>query len=155
VTYKELFDAIRSALLSTYGDTGAMKFILMYFERAAMNAINDVFPDVCVKGCSFHFRQALMRRVQQEGLKSVYKENSHYPSARRWLCMVMAMSMLPAFAVPLVWNELKNTCTTGNAVLDAKLQAFAQYFESTWIAGDFNPELWTHFDHTGPRTTNT
>ena len=153
VTYKELFDAICSALLSSYGDIGAMKFILMDFERAAMNAINAVFPDVRVKGCSFHFRQALMRRVQQEGLKSVYEENSHYPSARTWLRMVMAMSMLPAFAVPLVWNELKNTCTTGNAVLDAKLQAFAQYFDSTWIAGDFNPELWTHFDHTGPRTT--
>jgi len=93
-----------------------------------MNAVNDVFPEVCVKGCSFHFRQALMRRVQQEGIKSVYEKDSRYPSARTWLRMVMAMSMLPAFAAPLVWNELKNAFTTGDTVLDAKLQAFVQYF---------------------------
>ena len=149
-----MFNAIRSALLSSYGDIGAMKVILMDFERAAMNAVNDVFPEVCVKGCSFHFRQALMRRVQQEGLKSVYEKDSRYPSARTWLRMVMAMSMLPAFAAPLVWNELKNAFTTGDTVLDAKLQAFAQYFDGTWVNGDFSPQLWTHFDHTGPRTTN-
>ena len=62
--------------------------------------------------------------------------------------------MLPAFAVPLVWNKLKNAFTTGDTVLDSKLQAFAQYFNGTWVNGDFNPQLWTHFDHTGPRTTN-
>ena len=62
--------------------------------------------------------------------------------------------MLQAFAVPLVWNELKNAFTTGDTVLDSKLQAFAQYFNGTWVNGDFNPQLWTHFDHTGPRTTN-
>ena len=89
-TDREMFNAIRSALLS-YGDIGAMKVILMDFERAAMNAVNDVFPEVCVKGRSFHFRQALMRRVQQEGLKSVYEKDSRYPSARTWLRMVMAM----------------------------------------------------------------
>jgi len=149
VTYKELFDAIRSALLSSYEDIGAMKFILMDFERAAMNAINYVFPDVCVKGCSFHFRQALMRRVQQEGLKSVYEENS-LPFCSKVAAHGDGHVSASVFAVPLVWNKLKNTCTTGHAVLDAKLQAFAQYFESTWIAGDFNPELWTHFDRERP-----
>ena len=105
-----------------------MKVILKDFERAAMNAVNHVFPEVCVIGCSFHFRQALMRRVQQEGLKSVYEKDSRYPSARTWLRIVMAISMLPAFAVPLVWNEVKNAFTTGDNVLDVKLQAFAQYF---------------------------
>ena len=40
----------------------------------------------------------------------------------------MAISMLPAFAVPLVWNEVKNAFSTGDNVLDVKLQAFAQYF---------------------------
>ena len=73
---------IRSALLSLYGDIGAMKVILKDFERAAMNAVNHVFPEVCVIGCSFHSRQALMRRDQQEGLKSVYEKDSRLYTRR-------------------------------------------------------------------------
>jgi len=43
---------------------------------------------------------------------------------------------------------------TGCAAVDAKLASFAGYFESTWVSGAFSPQLWTHFDHLGPRTTN-
>jgi len=42
-----------------------------------------VFPQATVKGCSFHFRQALYRRVQREGLKSVYDEAQAQPGAAR------------------------------------------------------------------------
>jgi len=126
----------------------------MDFELAAINAVNAEFPEVQVKGCSFHFRQAVMRRVQAEGLKSVYEHDSDYPSVRSWLRMIMALSMLPAFAVPLTWNVLKEPPSTGNLAVDAKTAAFAAYFTDTWIAGAFVPQLWTHFDHLGPRTTN-
>ena len=154
-TYKELFGVVRSALISTFGDIGQMKFFVTDFERAAINAISHVFPEVTVKGCSFHFRQALMRRVQQEGLKSAYETDSELPSAvRQWIRQLMAMSMLPAFAVPLAWNALRHPPATGQPSVDYKTAAFATYFESTWVTGDFQPVLWTHFDHTGPRTTN-
>jgi len=110
-TYKEMFDSIRSALTTTFGDIGSMKYFLTDFEQAAINAVADVFPEVTVKGCSFYYRQALMRRIQQEGLQTVYTEDSQYPSARTWLRMLMSMSMLPAFAVPLAWNFFKSSCT--------------------------------------------
>lgn len=95
-----------------------------------------------------------MRRIQQEGLKPAYDAQSEQDAVRRWLRQVMAMSMLPAFAVPLAWNEVKYPPATGESSLDSKTAAFAIYFESTWVTGDFPPELWTHFDHEGPRTTN-
>jgi hypothetical protein len=34
------------------------------------------------------------------------------------------------------------------------MQALASYFERTWMNGAFPPSMWTHYDHTGPRTTN-
>ena len=153
-TYKEMFNAVRSALTSTFGDIGSIQYVITDFERAAINAVHDVFPEVTVKGCTFHFRQALMRRIQQEGLKPVYDAQSEQDAVRRWLRQVMAMSMLPAFAVSLAWNEVKVPPATGQSSLDSKTAAFAIYFESTWVTGDFPPELWTHFDHEGPRTTN-
>jgi len=55
-----------------------MKTFITDFELAAIKAIWSVFPEVVVRGCSFHFRQALMRRTQHEGLKSVYDEATKY-----------------------------------------------------------------------------
>jgi len=37
---------------------------------------------------------------------------------------------------------------------DAKLQELADYFGRTWVHGKYPPELWSHFDNNGPRTTN-
>ena len=54
-TYKELFGVVRSALISTFGDIGQMKFFVTDFERAAINAISHVFPEVTVKGVVFTF----------------------------------------------------------------------------------------------------
>ena len=69
----------------------------------------------------------------------------------------MSMSMLPAFMVPMAWNWLKQPPPSTSSLTAAKLAAFADYVDRTWIAGfagDYPPSLWTHFDNTGPRTTN-
>jgi len=77
-TYMEMFQVIRAALVQQYGSVGVMKTFITDFELAAIKAIWSVFPEVVVRGCSFHFRQALMRRTQHEGLKSVYDEATKY-----------------------------------------------------------------------------
>ena len=66
----------------------------------------------------------------------------------------MAMTPLPVFVVPLVWQWLKYPPITPCASVNVMLQAISAYFERTWICGDFLPSLWTHFDNNGPRTTN-
>lgn len=38
--------------------------------------------------------------------------------------------------------------------LAAKLVAFRDYFERTRISGQFSPDMRTHFDNSGLRTTN-
>jgi len=43
---------------------------------------------------------------------------------------------------------------TGAVATDTKLQELSDYFGRTWVHGDFPPELWTHYDNNGPRTTN-
>ena len=35
-----------------------MRYVLTDFERAAISAINEIFPEAVAKGCSFHYRQA-------------------------------------------------------------------------------------------------
>ena len=153
-TYREMFQALRTALTSRYGSHGAVHTFLTDFELAAINSIQEIFPETRVKGCSFHFRQALIRRIQLEGLTAAYESATEYPTTRAWLRQLMAMTMLPSFAVSIVWTALRSPPATNSPALDAKCNAFASYFEATWITGDFPPTLWTHFDNDGPRTTN-
>jgi len=66
----------------------------------------------------------------------------------------MAVTMLPVFVTALAWNDLKTPLLTGQSHVYSKTLAFAVYFKSTCISGDLAPGMWSHYDSTGPRTTN-
>jgi len=44
------------------------------FEAAVWNAVRIEFPDATIKGCTFHFSQAIWRKVQDIGLQRAYCE---------------------------------------------------------------------------------
>ena len=150
-TYVELFTAIRSGMIDAYGDTGCRKTFLIDFELAAINGLRHVFPESIVKGCSFHFRQAVYRRVQLEGLAQDYE--NEYSEIRRWVKRVMSLTSLPTFAIGLIWQWLR-VPPACDPTTYAKAQAFSAYVDRTWINGDFPPSLWSQYDNLGPRTTN-
>ena len=152
-TYVELFTALREGLIATYGDTGCQHTFVVDFETAAINAMSSVFPDATVKGCSFHFRQAIVRRVQKEGLMAQY-EDADDPVIRNWIRKIMSLTLLPPSVIQLAWDWLKIPPPTFQAEVDLKTTSLADYVERTWICGDFSPALWSHFNHNGPRTTN-
>jgi len=90
----------------------------------------------------------------QVGLKKEYEDREN-TTVRDWVRQLMAMTALPAFAVPLVWDWwLRFPPATGSTITDTKLQQLADYFGRTWVRGEFPAELWTQFDNNGPRTTN-
>jgi len=51
----------------------------------------------------------------------------------------MAMTMLPVFAIPLIWQRLQHPPSTGDQLVDGKTATFAAYVDSTWINGAFTP----------------
>jgi len=152
-TYTEMLTSLRSALIARFCDIGSVQYILTDFELAAINAVQRVFPEIMVKGCTFHFKQFVLRRIRQLGLQQYYESQTMYRDLRSWMRTVMSLCLLPAFAIPLIWKVLQVPPATSQDV-DTKVQSLVQYFHSTWIAGDFPPSLWSHFDHCGPRTTN-
>ena len=155
VTYVEMFTAVRDALVNSFGSTGCSRTFLVDFEAAAIKAIQSVFTNSIVKGCCFHYRQALYRKVQAVGLKGDYENNDNSTvGLRDWIQQLMSMSMIPAWAIPFVWSRLQFPPTTVDAATYAKLLELAGYFDNTWVNGDFPPTLWSHYDNVGPRTTN-
>ena len=153
-TYVELFTAIRQAFADRYQqlDTPPRRVFLTDFELATIYAIQEVFPNDTIKGCTFHFRQALMRRIGEIGLRTEYSTGQH--SVKDWIRQIMGLTLLPVVFIPTAWNMLKKPPSVDDRDVISKMESFSAYFQSTWLEGSFPPSLWNHFDNTGPRTTN-
>ena len=152
-TYIEMFSAVERSLVEKNGNVGRQRCFLVDFELAAIDAIGSVFRDSRVKGCTFHFRQALMRRAADEGLRVAYVSQSPR-EVRDWIREIMAMTLLPVVFIPHAWEYLQNPPLVEDDGLNTKMRSFSDYFQRTWITGSFSPRLWSHFDNNGPRTTN-
>ncbi|CAF0728593.1 unnamed protein product [Didymodactylos carnosus] len=69
----------------------SLSSILIDFEKAAINAINDVFPQTLLKGCHFHYAQNVWKRVKKYGLvKSAKQEN-----IRRQIANIISLPLVP------------------------------------------------------------
>jgi len=128
-TYIEVFSALRQAVVRLCGDIGSIKYFVTDFVTAAINAIQQVFPTCCVKGCSFHYRQALLRRVHQEGLQSAYSDEG---LVRQWIRHLMAMCLLPAFAIPHAWQFLRIPPVVEDSCTMQKMQRIAEYYSDIY-----------------------
>ncbi|CAF0853002.1 unnamed protein product [Brachionus calyciflorus] len=100
-----------------------------------------------MKGCHFHFTQALWKNIQKLGLVDDYNRNSN---VKDWLNNFKSLSFLPEKYIADSLNQLK-----ANKPRSSKLTQFLQYFETTWINHKvYKIDLWNHFDTLGPRTNN-
>ena len=111
-----------------------------------MNACLHVFPGVIVKGCYFHYAQCLWRRIQGIGLSVSYRENADH---RNWFPMLLAMPFVPVPHVKDAFQFVKNTAPDAPHV-----RYFNDYFDRTWMNGQYPIEMWNFFKYDGPRTNN-
>ena len=92
-----MLTALRAALVTKFGTIGEVSQFNSDFEASFIEAVHEVFPEVVVKGCSFHYRQAVMRHLQQGGLKLSYITD---PNIKTWVRRIMSLSLLSTAAVP-------------------------------------------------------
>ena len=136
--YEEVFKALLQLVPQTQ-----VKKVVLDFERAVWTTLRRMmsrneFPKVTLKGCFFHFAQALYRRIGLLGLASQYKTCVGTKDVCR---QMMALAFLPAEYVPMLFSTLKDRCSTGGV----NLKKFAVYMEKNWINGWFTPADWVRF----------
>ena len=117
------------------------------FELAMINAIREIFPDLCIRGCYFHFAKALWKNVQEFGLARLYR------NSRKFKFYVKICSVIPL--VPL--NAMQDALVTCNSLKpenNISIDNFHFYLWNTWFSIDsiYKINIWTHFDNYGPRT---
>ncbi|XP_076113413.1 uncharacterized protein LOC143081063 [Mytilus galloprovincialis] len=73
------------------------------FEAGAWSAVKSVFPNADIKGCAFHWGQAVMRKVANLGLKTAYSADK---AVNVFIKKVLALPYLPAGHIIPAYRQL-------------------------------------------------
>ncbi|RNA13080.1 Ragulator complex LAMTOR3 [Brachionus plicatilis] len=112
------------------------KRVMTDFEALSTFAIQFHFPNVVIKGCWFHFRQAIFRRAVRLGLKQHYHLDEH----RELINLFGALALIPIEKINEGFEIIKLFKPN-----DAKCDQMLTYFENQWL-NKIQPNIWNHFD---------
>ena len=106
------------------------------------NALHKVWPGSTIRGCYFHYKQCLWRKLQAYELTSEYKVVNS--PIRRSFKQIGALPFICPGSVEHVWSLLKPN-------IPSDMAEFVDYFERTWIGTSstsplFDHWLWNHYD---------
>ena len=105
----------------------APETILTDFEKAAMNAFSNRFPEAAINGCFFHLGQSVWRKIQTLGLQERYKADDIFAQRVR---RVLGLAFVPADQV-LDYMDLivaAEVLEPGQELVD-----FLKYFRATYV----------------------
>lgn len=161
-SYKALFQLLKRKISSILKRILNPKYISLDYEQAAINAVEEEFPNSIIAGCFFHLGQSFWRRLQAEGLSAEYalKENTEMRTQFRSL---IAIAFVPVDDVEAAFDELQET-------VESDLITVFDYVEDNYIRGRkrgrraqgrspplFPKDIWNCYERTLeglPRTTN-
>ena len=98
--YKAVLKAVRGLLPEDI----CLKEVLIDFESALWGAVAAVFPGISIKGCCFHWKQAVWRKIQEYGLQAAYMEQA---KVYKFLQDLMALPFLPAELIPGMFESMR------------------------------------------------
>ncbi|XP_068237240.1 uncharacterized protein [Palaemon carinicauda] len=142
VDYRALIQSIREEVQEL-----KVEEVMADFEKTVWSAFRKELPDITMKGCCFHYTQAIWRKAQAVGMQKLYKDDR---ATRSFVQNLMALPLLPAeHIVPIFEHLLENSTTT------APMKELASYVKKNWIESSvWPPETWSVF-YRPVRTNNT
>lgn len=119
-TYERLFKILKDQF------TVHINYYKCDYEIATINAIKNIFPDVKVSGCYYHFSNAVWKKSKELGFDNVVANIGDVEVNMTLLYIQLAL--LPPNMIPEGYLDLSHLLT-GNEVFDK----FNKYFTNQWI----------------------
>jgi hypothetical protein len=117
------------------------------YEESIAKSAKEVWPWIVMCGCYTHFGRALISKVEELGLKTVYIDD---PKMRLAVRRFLALGAVPAVYKDEAFQILKKRYSSY-----ADLKPFVEYFEKQWVKNKNRPlEMWD-FSIALVYTTNT
>ncbi|KAF7693590.1 hypothetical protein CDIK_2276 [Cucumispora dikerogammari] len=134
-------------------------WIITDFEAGLINALKITFPLSKIRGCTFHFGQAVWKRGVQEGLFR-HEDNVE---CRRLVKKVLNLTFYPLADIRAAYSEIKKEAQKLKDY--SGIEKFFEYYQNTYlsdeitsdIASRYEPTFWSAHErilHDIPRSTN-
>ena len=137
---KKAYKAVFNALLDLVPQC-KLKTIVTDFEAATWNAAREVFPNIVMRGCLFHFNQAVFRKIKEFKLDNEYDNEPH---THRFCRQLMALPLLPKEHIVGAFNRITKYVVEAAGL--PKHKKLVNYMRSTWIdSNQFPPSSWCWF----------
>ena len=149
-TYEEVLRLVKDHA-NRVGKVFAPSKFLLDFEEAMILAIKSQFPASMIKGCLFHFTQAIWRNCQTIGLSASYTSDHR---VRRFIKGLMALPFVPLDQIQHALDILRADLPPPGSENRPLIDRLEQYFHRTWINGPFPPLIWNCHQNFSLRTTN-
>ena len=117
------------------------------FELALQQAIKLIFCNCVLKGCWFHYSQALLRKVGQLGIKTKYKVDYKF---RFWINQFISLALIPIETLENAFDKIIEGAKQFNS---EPISNFLKYFIKQWLHGHQAPIIWNQHK-TSHRTNN-
>ena len=122
--YAKVFEKMKG-LVPLFDPSSAMAD----FEEAPVSAFRQVFGDVNVSGCWFHYAQAIIKRLHKVGLKDEYLSEADVKDTVRCL---LGLPLLPAGEIHEAFDDIKQA-VNDDSRFASKLHDLLRYAGRQWI----------------------
>ncbi|XP_070504252.1 uncharacterized protein [Chironomus tepperi] len=136
--YTEVFRFIKNVIFPVNKCFYSPQTVSLDFEMAMRNAVRNIWPQINVSGCNFHFCQALRRKAST--IDYLFEAIERSPKHKEILMMFMRSSLLPLEMVYDGIDAIKNVIENDSELLES-YQEFINYFNYTWI-NRYPPTEW-------------
>ena len=112
------------------------------WEPAPRNAFKQVYPNIKLYGCWFHFTQRIWMKSQKLGLSESFRSN---PEVTKYIKQLMAIPFLPPSLISPTFSFLQMPSLESPQML--QLKKLNTYFKKRWL-NQVSPEELSIFDIT-------
>ena len=119
------------------------------FEIGIQTAIQTCLPGVEIRGCRFHFGQAVWRKAMKDFGKTLKSSKCFADLVRQCL----GLPYILTDELQDVVDQLKNI-EMENMNLNLMRDKFICYIQNTWRSGIYSPDSWSCFGRKSDSTNN-